>query len=61
MATPGTAADPQRNRFRSLREALDMDPEDVDFAVRGPLLCLYLDRAMTEDSRHYSTGEEFGG
>jgi hypothetical protein len=36
--------------FRSLREALDMDPEDVDFAVRGPLLCLYLDKAMTEDS-----------
>lgn len=27
-----------------------MDPEDVDFAVRGPLLCLYLDKAMTEDS-----------
>ena len=36
--------------FRSLREALDMDPEDVDFAVRGPLLCLYLDKAMAEDS-----------
>lgn len=25
-----------------------MAPEDEEFQVRGPLLCLYLDRAMTE-------------
>ena len=36
---------------RSFREALDMEPDDADFAVRGPLLCLYLDRAMTEEPR----------
>ena len=35
-------------RFRSFQEALDMAPEDEEFQVRGPLLCLYLDRAMTE-------------
>lgn len=36
------------SRFRSFQEALDMAPEDEEFQVRGPLLCLYLDRAMTE-------------
>lgn len=37
-----------KSRFRSFQEALDMAPEDEEFQVRGPLLCLYLDRAMTE-------------
>ena len=39
---------PLASRFRSFQEALDMAPEDEEFQVRGPLLCLYLDRAMTE-------------
>ena len=39
---------PLASSFRSFQEALDMAPEDEEFQVRGPLLCLYLDRAMTE-------------
>lgn len=59
MAQLQLAAGRSKAALQSLREALDMDPEDVDFAVRGPLLCLYLDKAMAEEAASLLKGPLF--
>ena len=56
--------------FRSLREALDMDPEDVDFAVRGPAAVfvpgqghdrrLWAETIESRNAKRVSTGENEG-
>ncbi|CAE8686466.1 unnamed protein product, partial [Polarella glacialis] len=45
--------------IEALEEALNISPEDPDFSVRGPLLCLYLDGARTEEATSMLKGPLF--
>eukprot|EP00930_Biecheleria_cincta_P076066 TRINITY_DN63274_c0_g1_i1.p1 TRINITY_DN63274_c0_g1~~TRINITY_DN63274_c0_g1_i1.p1 ORF type:complete len:433 (+),score=123.86 TRINITY_DN63274_c0_g1_i1:71-1300(+) len=49
----------QRLAIEHLQEALNISPDDEDFLVRTPLLCLYVDAARSEDAAALLKGPLF--